>query len=275
MDVKQNPFSLYDFLGYFTPGAIFLVSIYLSLIHGHIDPDITQHNIPDTTGFLYFTLILLSYVVGHLLSFVSSITIEKYSIWSVGYPSKYLIGAKSPSYFDVKEPKTLRCFVRGLVFLLILPVSLFDVLVGHLLKMRELYAKSLDPVLEEAVTSKTETLLHTLFSDEIEKRFEKSRKDFNPMDSDFFRVVYHYALENAPSHRAKMQNYVSLYGFLRTITLICVIHFWFFFIHIANGKMAWGWAIPFSFLCYLFFMAFVKFYRRFSLEALMAITVSR
>lgn len=33
MDSKQNPFGLYDFLGYFTPGAIFLYGVIISLAH--------------------------------------------------------------------------------------------------------------------------------------------------------------------------------------------------------------------------------------------------
>ena len=34
MNIKQNPFSFYDFLGYFTPGAIFLYGVLL--ITGHV-----------------------------------------------------------------------------------------------------------------------------------------------------------------------------------------------------------------------------------------------
>jgi hypothetical protein len=33
MDLKQNPFSFYDFLGYFTPGAIFLYAALV--VYGH------------------------------------------------------------------------------------------------------------------------------------------------------------------------------------------------------------------------------------------------
>ena len=39
MDIKQNPFSLYDFLGYFTPGAIFLYGAFA--VVGHVMPDKT------------------------------------------------------------------------------------------------------------------------------------------------------------------------------------------------------------------------------------------
>lgn len=36
----------------------------------------------------------------------------------------------------------------------------------------------------------------------------------------------YYAVENAPNHFSKMQNYVALYGFFRTLTPIAVLLFW-------------------------------------------------
>ena len=97
-------------------------------------------------------------------------------------------------------------------------------------------------------------------------------------DLDFFRYVYHYALENAPSHVTKMQNYVALYGFLRTIAFIAVVVFWVGVWHAFMGLSGiWTSVLMVAVsavLAYLMFMAFVKFYRRFSLEALMAMAVT-
>ena len=93
--MKQNPFSLYDFLGYFIPGALVL---YLIMIIEHLKKvnsfDITDIfecvSNPSVNQALLF--IILSYVAGHFLSYISSITIEQYANWKYDYPSKYLLG---------------------------------------------------------------------------------------------------------------------------------------------------------------------------------------
>lgn len=41
--LKQNPFSLYDFLGYFTPGAIFLYGCMAAISHSHLDESLIQY----------------------------------------------------------------------------------------------------------------------------------------------------------------------------------------------------------------------------------------
>jgi hypothetical protein len=94
--------------------------------------------------------------------------------------------------------------------------------------------------------------------------------------TDFFRFIYHYAVERAPNHLPKMQNYVAIYGFLRTITLISVFFFWGTIWHIAQLEcFHWafvGISVGVSFLSFIFYMSFIKFYRRFSLEAFMALS---
>src|SRR5690606_19867274 len=167
--------------------------------------------------------------------------------------------------------KFLRAVVRSFVFLIILPISLMDLLLGKFLGFRELYAKSLDPLLIKLIRDKVFSLMKS-----------KGGVD-NPTslgtahNTDFFHYAYHYAVEYAPNHLPKMQNYVALYGFLRTLSLLCVLVFWAVAWHAFLSEksicmLLYGLVIV-SVICYLFFMAFVKFYRRFSLEALMAISV--
>lgn len=52
---------------------------------------------------LYVPFILASYSAGHCLSFISSIFIEKFTIWTIGYPSKYLLGISPTNYFSVNK----------------------------------------------------------------------------------------------------------------------------------------------------------------------------
>ncbi len=66
----QNPFSLYDFLGYFVPGAI---AVFCFAIIYNWDTNSLQNSVQNTLGGLGKTELLLpftlfSYVFGHILS---------------------------------------------------------------------------------------------------------------------------------------------------------------------------------------------------------------
>ena len=276
MDTKQNPFSFYDFLGYLIPGAVFLYGVLLML--GHLDANETSFSFVEKhlsfeKSEIYIPFILLAYITGHFLAFISSITIERYSLWAHGYPSKYLLGIKHASYFSAKEKVFLRFVMRLIVGFLLAPISILDWLLGKELGLYELYAKPLDPLLIAVLRSRIDSLI--IHHGQIEPKEEYGSAD----ELDFFRYAYHFAVENAPNHLSKMQNYVALYGFLRTLTLISLIAFWILLWHIVNLK-SFGLTAAIiliasiSFLTYMIFMAFVKFYRRFSLEALMAMAVT-
>ena len=277
VNVKQNPFSLYDFLGYFTPGAIFLYGILAAI--GHVQADETPITyITQMLSFekaeLYIPFVLAAYTIGHLLSFISSITVERYSIWVYGYPSKYLVGLKHEGFYFAEDKKVIRRILRTLVWISLLPIAVLDWLLGNLCGFRDLYAKRLDDFLIAAIKKKIRVLMtrHAGIRGKL--------SDYGtPSEFDFFRYAYHYALENAPSHVPKMQNYVALYGFLRTLTLISIVFFWWGIVwHIFIGTFSVSfalWSITLSSLVSFFlYMGFVKFYRRFSLEALMALSVT-
>lgn len=273
MNPKQNPFSLYDFLGYFVPGASFLYGLRLLQLFAHPDWNLAgvfDHDLPTGSPIAYLFLVLLSYIVGHLLSFLSSITVEKYSLWQFGYPSKYLLGIATPKYYETKEHPVVRRIIRTVVAILLLPITIFDLVLGRVFHMRELYAQALDPMLITILKDKTREFIH--------RRFPNSEPPANTRAeaSDFFRPIYHYALEHAEAHAAKMQNYVALYGFLRTFALIVTVFWWALAISFARADMQplqeGFYLLAWAALAFITFMAFMKFYRRFSLEVLMALT---
>ncbi|MBD7987449.1 hypothetical protein H9645_05345 [Luteimonas sp. Sa2BVA3] len=271
MELKQNPFSLYDFLGYFTPGAILLyIAGYFGKIIWPGAP--TFHDVAAQAGLekaeAYVPFVLFAYAIGHLLSFVSSVTIERYSIWAMGYPSKYLLGVSQAGYFHSDRHPAVRAVIRSAVFALILPISLMDLVLGRLLGMRDLYAKPLDDLLIQIIREKVYKLIQVVGGVENPAQHGKA------YGTDFFRFAYHYAVENAPHHLPKMQNYVALFGFLRNMSLIVVIAFWPTAYAVVKGLVAWPALLALAVVSYLCFMAFVKFYRRFCLEALMATAVS-
>ncbi|MHB1117385.1 hypothetical protein [Sideroxydans sp.] len=272
---KQNPFSFYDFLGYLTPGAVFLYGVWLSVSHGQQPLQGKSLDFLSQFSFekpqIYIPLVLLAYIVGHFLSFISSITIERFSIWAHGYPSKYLLGVPKKDYFPKNEHQ--RIVLRFLIGLVLTPITIMDWLLGEKLKMRELYAKQVDKYLEEILRRKMFILTKRHIG-----VFPKIEKHGKASEVDLFIYAYHFAVENAPNHLPKMQNYVALYGFLRTLTLLSILSYWSIWWHIATDSISakTGFIIMgvVSVICYLLFMAFVKFYRRFSLEALMAMAVT-
>jgi hypothetical protein len=273
MELKQNPFSFYDFLGYLTPGAVLLYG--LLFIAGHTN---TGQNgltfmvaqLSFAKAEIYIPFVLAAYIAGHFLSFISSITIERYSIWAHDYPSKYLLGIPRKQFFPEKDK--IRKIVRFVTGVLLTPITVLDWILGERFGMRVLYAKSLDNYLIDVLRGK----LTSLIADHLHV-VPKTEDHGSPSDVDLFRFAYHYAVENAPNHVPKMQNYVALYGFLRTLTLISLLFYWGMWWHTLTGVVAIStgifWMFGAALLTYLLFMAFVKFYRRFSLEALMAMAV--
>lgn len=146
MEAKQNPFSVYDFLGYLIPGAFFLYGSFIFfkiLSSGRIDPSILSSLIFEKNEY-YVPFVLFAYMLGHCLSFISSITIEKYSVWRYGYPSAYLFNVHPKPYFEVDKHRGIRTSYRSSVAIFILPVTLLDYVLGHCMSMHELYARSLD-----------------------------------------------------------------------------------------------------------------------------------
>lgn len=98
---------------------------------------------------------------------------------------------------------------------------------------------------------------------------------------DFHRIVMHYVYLNEPGCRMKADNYVALYGFLRSTSLILVLFTdWATFIGIRtmffnfSGQLSWASFIMILSLWLVScvsFLGFVKFYRRFTHENFMTL----
>jgi len=280
MNAKQNPFSLYDFLGYFTPGALLIygcliIDEYLfcntSLILNS-DVYIFSDKIE-----IYLLFILSSYVLGHMISFISSITIEKYAVWIHGHPSKCLLNIESKGYFHIEE-KDYKGYIlarkplRFLVLIILLPITFWDIILGKFLNFQDLYINPVDDFLRSSLSGKIIKLIENNSGS-----INISEHDFLKK-YDFFRYVYHYTIENAGAHVPRMKNYLASYGFLRTASFLSIILFWCIFIfHIwPNGfkGLHVAYLIIYSLIPYILYMGFVKFFKRFCLEAMMAVAVT-
>lgn len=267
MDVKQSPFSLYDFLGYLFPGAIAIFSLHYVFSYLGMDTGLTELTaLTQASAILPFTL--LSYLGGHLLSLLSSFTVERYYLWNFDYPSKMLLNYDRRPLFESRF-SMLNC-AKWVCILLLLPVSLCVACMCFFAAGRPGIAQSMDSLLTRIIRFKITRLL-------VEKGQVSNPNQYaGPNSSDFFRFVYHYALEAAPAHFGKMQNYVALFGFNRAMCFLFCIIFW---VGIASVMFmptdrAVRVVMVSSTVSLFFFFGFAKFYRRFSLEALMAMAVT-
>ena len=100
-------------------------------------------------------------------------------------------------------------------------------------------------------------------------------------ETDFHRVIYHYEYELQKAHSVKMDNYGGTYGFLRAVTFIFNCLFLYLIIEVSpnfdlSSRIDWNLVTLIScagILTYLFFMGYMKFNRRFTLESFMCLII--
>ena len=94
---------------------------------------------------------------------------------------------------------------------------------------------------------------------------------------DFRRILHHYYYEKFSSHQSKFDNYVALYGFARSLSLVFSLTTTLFFaLMIFSSKIGISFAsIVFGFFLWIlsdiYFMAYMKFSRRYTLEGFMCL----
>ncbi|HAT64584.1 MAG TPA: hypothetical protein DCS66_08270 [Flavobacteriaceae bacterium] len=273
---KQNPFSVYDFLGYLIPGSVLIYS-YLIIDYLKTNKEFNSTDFVSSFSKVEFEsiffFIILSYIIGHLLSFISSITVEKYANWVYSYPSKYLLDMKYDKFWDSAR-KWTDILWRIIIIILLFPCVIFDLFFGNFLNFKKFYTSPLDSLLRNIILNKLNILLGKL-GHKFTNEYKNERGYAN--EYDFNRIATHYAYENSKNHQAKMSNYVALYGFLRTLCLIFNFLSIYLFLRVSiylNWNLEnFSLFIFLSGITYLTFMAFMKFYRRYTLEGLMIIAI--
>ncbi|MBI9040271.1 hypothetical protein [Lutibacter sp.] len=273
--MKQNPFSVYDFLGYFIPGALFLYSFYIIRYFKNCDIinfEKLFNTIDEPNLEIGILFLITSYVLGHLLSFISSISVEQYSIWRYGYPSKYLLNFSIEKYWNFKG-SFLKGFWRIIMILFIFPIAFLDYFLGNWFGFKAFYHKNIDNNLAKIIKIKI-----NLLAKKIGITSKNGFENGSGKNADFFRIVLHYTYENSINHQSKFNNYVALYGFTRTISLLLNLLFWYFLQHVilysSFDKIKILILLIIAAMSYVFFMAFMKFYRRYTLEGFMVLAIT-
>ncbi len=252
--MNKNPFSIYDFLGYLFPGlSAMLIVIYIIFLgtEASIEEyfssatflDIFKKNMDIAWWQSTVIIILLSYISGHIIAYLSSVIVEDFSNRIYNYPSYYLLHT---NHFNIKslksceseclkwqKPKFIwkylrwianRCYIisyfkenKGksrklwciIEFILIFPVSLFFLTIGAVCGLGQFITRPLDQYIINSVHIKLWKLAETL---KLHQPDVNSRQDYH-------RIVMHYVYLNIPNCQRKIDNYIAIYGFLRACTL--------------------------------------------------------
>lgn len=244
---NKNPFSTFDFLGYFFPGALFVSLMYI-LTNGIADKRVLMNVIPQALVFLksfvsshigigLFLFVLFSYVTGHLLAYVSSITVELFYTWYYGYPTNYLLKSKDTGrrhYLLNSKLGFWGMLGHLLVSLFLLPILMGHFLFERLLGMNSFIGRNLDEKLISSISDKVKQVCQKI-----------GYNDASVIDADVHRVVMHYVYEHCQMHQVKFDNYVALYGLLRSVSFtFCLASFWQLVMLFLQHKPAeWRWII--------------------------------
>ncbi|EOX1788501.1 hypothetical protein ACPD1E_003527 [Vibrio cholerae] len=283
--MNQNPFSFYDFLGYLIPGGVFtcvITFMFLPDLWGVIgELSLALNGSIFAGSSILVSFIIVFYIVGHLVSLLSSSFVEKYLTETYGWPSQYLfIETKTDSsksaksyYLDLKnkvvtgETKWVcasQCVLRKIIIAIILTPL---IAVERLFMYRVLGIRPNQ--LPEPLNSRLLIQLELFFDkSKIDLPYEIGSK--RAIEGDLFRFIYHYAQENSDNHVPKMANYVALYGFSRNICFVFVMLFWASLFQTEIENRDYSLSFIFLIASSIFFYGFEKFYHRFTLEAMMA-----
>lgn len=220
---NKNPFSTFDFLGYFFPGALFIGLIYLVSDGLKIDSDLMPQSIArfiilsqtHQAIALFFTVII-AYVLGHLISYISSISVELFYTWSYGYPTSYLLSDKKGRGLLKSANGRKGKFGHLITCLVLFPITICHFIFERMFGLERFISRKLD--------SATISIINIEIA-RIASHYNISKE--KQEDWDKHRLIMHYVYEHCNLHQNKFDNYVALYGFLRSITLILNLILWY------------------------------------------------
>ncbi|MFN4944397.1 MAG: hypothetical protein ACK5G9_11470 [Akkermansiaceae bacterium] len=281
MDTKTLQFTAYDFLGYLVPGLAFFALVDMSIAfhfqHMPLSYDAMCGRYSQIKWQGAIPLALLCYYVGHMVSFLSSMTIERYARWRYGHPMRFLLEYPSvyPRFFNTGgNSGNWSKFFRFFTAIVLWPLWFWEslLLVTGILKN---YIRSMGPQLVATVKEALAWLR------------EKAGITIDPSPdypTEFESLAINFTLESAPAHVYSLRNYVVLYGFIRSMTLLLVIAVWLLSLHVgsqfyANGASIWLLVSTFiltgmagGVFCVISYGAYLKFWTRYNREALLGLT---
>lgn len=286
---QKNPFSIYDFLGYLFPGCFFL---FLIVFCESLKTDFSVSNVwkeimsGNTFGSginvsksVFF--VISSYTIGHLLSYLSTLTVERFFLWQYGYPSEFLLKERDSTCYwnsfvtpggtkkidinnrDEFKQFVFRLFLRALMGIFMFPVVIMSYIFRSIC-VRGFITKTLDKNTCAWISLKREMIM---------KKLSLCEDETYEDNVDYSRILYHYySHDKNPFFKQRIDNYVALYGFLRVTTLIInLLTVYIIVISLVNNCLLENLIVIslLIFSTYISFLAYSKFYRRYTLEIFM------
>lgn len=276
MKVEKLPVTAYDIVSYFAPGALLIIYCGYGF---HSKPLSQLVAIEDLNTMVFLTVVFLfvvaSYVIGHAVALLAAFTLERLSLGFTDYPSRYLADDESefryapgqwgPSvceyvFKNLKKRKGdiffwLICLFCFPFSILLLAITVFR-LWGYLIKSEE---KTTIELLDERFLA----------------RFNRSRKS-EGLSRRWFVLIEYYVFYRSERGAQRMYNYLNLYGFCRNAAMS-------FYAGTILLFISWLWIGPsvhkalfilLSLFCaMMLFLGFIKFFRRYSHEAIIAFVV--
>lgn len=199
-----------------------------ALTGGFKYPDITQveayrqlHILSKENTFIGAVLfVVFAYISGHIVSYLSSVTIELFYTWCYGYPTDYLFADCGTIRLKPVIPEKI--VVSHIFWRLVICISIFPVVIAHyvferLFNMHRFISKPLPAEAQKVIFKRTNQYFKAMgFRDELFPDEDKLPKK----DIDAHRFVMHYVYEHCHEHIVKFDNYVALYGFLRSLSFV-------------------------------------------------------
>tara|TARA_R110002124_G_scaffold252634_1_gene418030 strand:- start:2897 stop:3820 length:924 start_codon:yes stop_codon:yes gene_type:complete len=297
--VKSIPFATYD-LAVYLPGG-FLILSFLNLVFlknfgvdfpfRELSNSFANEGNSVSLSFLLDVILVISisYLIGHLASFISSYVIEKFVHFWLGFPANVYLDIldlrvdESPrEVFRSQLERARKNFFARETLLVHMVISVAQapailiLIICYIFKPFGFYT----PKIPKGVKEKAAENLKTAgFPDAIVR------------DSRWDKLLEHYTANHCPLAYQRLYNYLVIYGALRMIALIGLMICWYlplstaFNINISEGLFSLQWA---GFSCWNFvicflivpsiyvlsLMAFSKFNRRFFEESLFAVAMN-
>lgn len=194
--MNKNPFSIYDFLGYLFPGLVALMAVTYVAFSSEQSvnklfsitnfKDVFTNEVSISEWQSTVVIIILSYIAGHIVAYLSSVVVEKFSNRLFKYPSLYLIHAADDAlalpkpffvrsmddlsrllhrYFRLRDNwgmKNWGSFLwRVVIGFVLLPISV-PMIVGIIFSINRFIARPLDEYVRNSIVDKLNRLAERL-----------------------------------------------------------------------------------------------------------------
>lgn len=226
--MNKNPFSIYDFMGYLFPGMMCYIIIAYCFRMGLNMVEITNldnlRNLVKESQMEFsleksVIIIVIAYILGHIMSYLSSVTIELFVRKVFGYPSEYLLErregknwwkmlraffaseAHSSNTKWARIKTMLRIVMKAFIALMLFPITFSTFTFAYFFDINGWIVRPLDDYLKSTLKVKEFKLAD---------RLGINHPDVN-QECDYHRIVMHYVYLKIPESQRKTDNYIALY----------------------------------------------------------------